>query len=270
MIESFDFAAALQEKTGKGYVSASSLKYAIPYSKDFDMMAWELNMKGELKKEGKAFTFGGFYDMLLLEPENVWDRYVVLKDDDICKEIGGKNPRATKAYKEWKSEQMGDKELISQVEYNTAKVMVNRLRGSEVADFNTGEVVSLSQYLNGEVQKEFNEWIGDIPVRGFLDVLGDGFITDVKTTRSLKSFRYDVNDLNYDLQAYIYCEVFGITEFYWVAQVKDKPYTCALIKASEETLARGEEKFNQAVANIDEWLISNPKDTNKFAIQYEL
>ena len=50
------FASALQEKTGKGYVSASSLKYAVPSSKDFDMMAWELNMKGELKKTGKHFT----------------------------------------------------------------------------------------------------------------------------------------------------------------------------------------------------------------------
>ena len=38
------FAQAIQDKTGKGYVSASSLKYAITGSKDFDMMAWELNM----------------------------------------------------------------------------------------------------------------------------------------------------------------------------------------------------------------------------------
>ena len=265
------FASAIQDKTGKGYVSASSLKYAVPTSKDFDMMAWELNMKGELRKTGKHFTFGGLYDMLLLEPENVWDRYLVLDDDAICEEIGGKNPRATKRYKEWKEEQLsGNREVVSQVEVNTAKVMVKRLKNSEVADYETGEVVSLSKYIQGEVQKEFNSWIGEIPVRGFLDVLGDGFITDVKTTRSLKAFRYDVNDLNYDLQAWMYCKVFNIDEFYWVAQVKDKPYTCALVKASKETLARGEQKFYSAVNNIEQWLLSEPKDTSKFAIQYEL
>lgn len=265
-----EFAKAIQDKTGKGYVSASSLKYAVPSSKDFDMMAWELNMKGELKKTGKHFTFGGLYDMLLLEPENVWDKYVVLKDEEICAEIGGKNPRATKKYKEWAAEQSKGKELISWVEYNTAKVMVKRLNNAEVVDYNTGEVVSLSRFIQGEPQKEFNDWIGDVPVRGFLDVLGDGFITDVKTTRSMKAFKYDVFDLNYDLQAFIYCSVFDIKDFYWLAQVKDKPYTCALIKASEETLARGEQKFNDAVSNIEQWLISEPKGTETFALQYTL
>tara|TARA_R100000544_G_scaffold37190_1_gene27711 strand:+ start:1426 stop:2226 length:801 start_codon:yes stop_codon:yes gene_type:complete len=265
-----EFASALQAKTGKGYVSASSLKYAVPSSKDFDMMAWELNMKGELVKTGKHFTFGGLYDMLLLEPDNVWSKYAVLDDDELCKEIGGKNPRATKRYKEWAAEQGKDKEIISWAEYNTAKVMVKRLNNSEVADYNTGEMVKLSQYIKGEPQKEFNSWIGDVPVRGFLDVLGDGFITDVKTTRSMKAFKYDVFDLNYDLQAYIYCKVFNITEFYWLAQVKDKPYTCALIKASEETLQRGEKKFLEAVTNIEQWLITEPKGTETFALQYTL
>jgi hypothetical protein len=68
----------------------------------------------------------------------------------------------------------------------------------------------------------------------------------------------------------MYCKVFNIDEFYWVAQVKDKPYTCALVKASKETLARGEQKFYSAVNNIEQWLLSEPKDTSKFAIQYEL
>jgi len=262
------FAKAIQDKTGKGYVSASSLKYAITGSKDFDMMAWELNMKGELKKTSKAFTFGGFYDSLLLTPDETWERYVVLQDDEICAEIGGKNPRATKRYKEWKEAQMGNKELITAVEHNVAKVMVNRLKSSEVVDYETGEVTNLAQFIAGTPQQEFNTWIGDVPVRGFLDVLGDGFITDVKTSsRSLSQFKWDVRDYNYDLQAWIYCEVYGIQDFYWLVQTKDKPYTCGLFKASAETLESGRSKFYDAVGNISEWLIESPKDTNTFAVQ---
>lgn len=262
------FAQAIQDKTGKGYVSASSLKYAITGSKDFDMMAWELNMKNLLKKTSKAFTFGGFFDSLLLTPEDTWDRYVVLQDDEICAEIGGKNPRATKRYKEWKAEQMGDKELITAVEHNVAKVMVKRLRNSEVADYDTGEIVKLDRFIQGNTQQEFNTWIGDVPVRGFLDVLGDGFITDVKTSsRSLSQFKWDVRDYNYDLQAWMYCEVFGITDFYWLVQTKDKPYTCGLFKATDETLANGERKFYDAVGNISNWLIEEPKETSTFAVQ---
>ncbi len=263
-----DFAKAIMDKTGKGHVSASSLKYAITGSKDFDMMAWELNMKGELRKTSKAFTFGGFFDSLLLTPENTWDRYVVLQDDEICSEIGGKNPRATKKYKEWKAEQQTGKELITQVEHNVAKVMCRRLRNSEVIDYETGEIVKLDRFIQGSAQEEFNTWIGDVPVRGFLDVLGDGFITDVKTSsRSLSQFKWDVRDYNYDLQAWIYCEVYGINDFYWLVQTKDKPYTCGLFKATDETLASGERKFYDAVGNISEWLIESPKDTSSFAVQ---
>ena len=39
------------------------------------------------------------------------------------------------------------------------------------------------EYLNGSTQFEINDWIGDIPVRGFLDVMGDGFVSDSKTSR---------------------------------------------------------------------------------------
>ncbi len=265
-----EFASSLLEKTGKGYCSASSLKYAISNSKDFDMMAWELNMRGELRKSGKHFTFGGLYDMLLLEPENVWDRYLLLDDESICEEIGGKNPRATKKYKDWKleQEQVG-REIVSSVEVNTAKVMIRRMKESEVADFKTGEIAKMTDFLLGTPQKEFNDWIGEVPVRGFLDVLGDGFITDVKTTRSMKAFKYDVFDLNYDLQAWIYCKVFDIEDFYWVAQVKDKPYTCGLFKASERTLESGERKFYEAIGNIENW-ISTEKNFNSFALQGEI
>ena len=263
-----EFAKAIMDATGKGYVSASSLKYAITGSKDFDMEAWRLNMLGELKKTSKAFTFGGFFDSLLLTPSETWNRYVVLNDDEICAEIGGKNPRATKRYKEWKAEQMGDKELITAVENNVAKVMVKRLRNSEVVDYETGEIVKLDRFIQGEAQQEFNTWIGDVPVRGFLDVLGDGFITDVKTSsRSLSQFKWDVRDYNYDLQAWMYCEVFGITDFYWLVQTKDKPYTCGLFKATDETLANGERKFYDAVGNISNWLIEEPKETSTFAVQ---
>tara|TARA_R110002126_G_scaffold3026_5_gene16509 strand:- start:4347 stop:5147 length:801 start_codon:yes stop_codon:yes gene_type:complete len=261
-----EFAANLLSKTGKGYCSASSLKYAISASKDFDMMAWELNMRGELRKYGKHFTFGGLYDMLLLEPENVWDRYIMLDDDAICSEIGGKNPKATKKYKEWAATMSdGSKEVVSRVEVNTAKVMIKRMNNAEIVDQETGVVEKLSSYLVGTPQKEFNSWIGEVPVRGFLDVLGDGFITDVKTTRSMKSFRYDVFDLNYDLQAWIYCAVHDIEDFYWVAQVKNKPYTTALFKASEATLASGERKFYEAIGNIETWMASG-KPTNTFSL----
>ena len=63
---------------------------------------------GQLKKESDALTFGTLYDMMLFEPEKAHETYFVLDDSDIVADIGGKNPRSTKRYKEWKAEQIGE------------------------------------------------------------------------------------------------------------------------------------------------------------------
>jgi hypothetical protein len=147
-----------------------------------------------------------------------------------------------------------------------AESMIIRLDESEVLDMQTGEIRMVREYLNGKTQYEINDWIGDVPVRGFLDVLGDGFVADSKTSRDLHGFKWDVDKFCYDIQAYIYCEVMQTDDFYWVVQGKSVPYTCAVYKASELTLKKGEAKFWSAINNIRTWLDQPDKDTNTFAI----
>jgi hypothetical protein len=89
----------LTEATGKPHLSYSSIKYALG-----DMRLWEMYMKGQLKKESDALVFGTLYDMLLFERDKAYDQYYVLNDDEIVAKIGGKYPRNTKKYKEWKAE----------------------------------------------------------------------------------------------------------------------------------------------------------------------
>ena len=98
-----EFASKLMERTGKGYVSYSALKYAADGSRQQDMKLFELYMRGLLRKESDAFTFGGLYDTLLLEPETLMDKYYVIYDDKKITELSDryKNPRASKDYKDW-------------------------------------------------------------------------------------------------------------------------------------------------------------------------
>ena len=103
----------LTAAVGKPHLSYSSLKYALG-----DMKLWEMYMRGQLKKESEALYFGSLYDMLLFEPEKAHEIYYTLDDADIIKEIGGKSPRNTKKYREWKAETLDsmdttDKMLVS-------------------------------------------------------------------------------------------------------------------------------------------------------------
>lgn len=243
----------LTESVGKPHLSYSSLKYALG-----DMRLWEMYMRGELKKDTEALRFGTMYDMMLFEPEKANDTYVYLDDTDIIAAIGGRNPRVTKKYREWKAEQAeanASKELVSKEDWEKAQEMIKRLK-------NCG--LYYKQFEGGKFQVEFNVDLDGIPLKGFLDCLHDDRIIDSKSSRAIDKFRYDVNSWSYDIQAYIYTKVFDIKDFYWVVQEKTFPYYPADVKCSEETLFRGEMKFHQALENIKNWLDESPeqRETN--------
>ena len=263
-----DFATKILEATGKGYVSYSALKYAADGSRSQDMKLFELYMTGRLKKDSPALTFGSLYDAMLLEPETLNARFTLLDDSEIVAELKDsyKNPKLSGPYKAWKKEQDekiagGNLTIVSQGDWDMAEKMIARLDASEVANPITGEIV----------QHEINSWIGDIPVRGFLDCISEenGFISDSKSTRSIHGFRYDVGSFCYDIQAYIYTQVMGTNDFYWVVQEKTSPYLCGVYKASDRSLASGEQKFWTAIANINQWL-ENGGNTASFALSGEI
>ena len=222
----------LTEKVGKGHLSYSSIKYALG-----DMRLWEMKMRGEIKYTSDALVFGTLYDMLLFEREKAMNDYIVLNEGNVLercqsKTLEAKNPKLTKDYKDVKSAMVSEYEAKGQT-----------LVSSE----------------------DWKKEIDGVPVKGFLDCLGDGFITDSKSARSVDKFRYDVNSWSYDIQAYIYTKVFNIKDYYWVVQEKTFPYYPALVKCSDETLFRGEMKFHQAVENIERWLKNGTQTQTHYA-----
>jgi hypothetical protein len=234
----------LTNAVGKPHLSYSSLKYALG-----DMRLWEMYMRGQLKKESEALTFGSLYDMLLFEPKKAHDTYHVLDDMDIVSSIGGKFPRNTKRYREWKKEEaekhMG-KTIVGQKDWKQAEEMIQRLKDCGLYD---------RRFAGGKFQVEFNVDLDGVPLKGFLDCLREGeFIVDSKSSRSIDKFRYDVNSFSYDIQAYVYTKVFGIKDYYWVVQEKAYPFYPADVKCSDETLFKGEMKFYEALENIKAYL----------------
>jgi len=219
-------------------------------------------MRGQLKKESEALYFGSLYDLLLFEPEKFNDVYYTLDDSSICESIGGKYPRNTKRYKEWKAEasqtpENAGKQLAPTADVKKAKEMIQRLKDCGLYD---------KRFAGGKYQVEFNVDVDGVPLKGFLDCLQDGqYIVDSKSSRSIDKFRYDVNSFSYDIQAYIYTKVFGLKDFYWVVQEKAYPFYPADVKCSEETLFRGEMKFHQALENIQKYLNEDQRSEEHFA-----
>ena len=254
----------LQERYGKPHLSYSSLKNALG-----DMAQFDRYMKGELKYESDALAFGTLYDMLLFERDLAFNKYIVMSDSQVMSRLSdkarnSKKPSMTSEYKAvvaaMKTEALEEgKTIVSHDDWQMANDMIDRLATCGLLD----------SHLNGAYQVEFNEEIHGVQVKGFLDCLGDGFISDSKSARSAEKFRYAVRDFCYDIQAYIYTQVFGIKDFYWVVQEKTYPYLPALVKCSDETLFTGEMKFNDAVRRIRAMLADN-YNPEKDYLQYEV
>lgn len=254
----------LQERYGKSHLSYSSLKQALG-----DMAQFDRYMKGELKYESDALDFGTLYDMLLFEREKAFEKYMVTSESAIMSQLSdkarnSKKPSMTSEYKAvlaaMKTEAIEEgKTIVSHDDWQMANDMIDRLATCGLLD----------TYLAGDYQVGFVEDLHGVQVKGFLDCLGDGFISDSKSARSAEKFRYAVRDFSYDIQAYIYTKVFGIKDFWWVVQEKTYPYLPALVKCSEETLFTGEMKFNDAVNRITKFLSEDYEPKTDY-LQYEV
>lgn len=207
--------------------------------------------------------------MLLFERAKAFETYMVMSDSQVMARLSdkarsSKKPSMTSEYKavvaSMKTEALEEgKTIVSHDDWQTANDMIDRLATCGLLD----------TYLAGKYQVEFNEELHGVQVKGFLDCLGDGFISDSKSARSSEKFRYAVRDFSYDIQAYIYTQVFGIKDFYWVVQEKTYPYLPALVKCTDETLFTGEMKFNDALQRIRMMLMED-FDPVKDYLQYEV
>ena len=250
------------EKYGKDYLSYSSIKNALA-----DMALFDKYMKGELKFESEALQFGTLYDDMLFDPD-FSNNYIVIDENEIISGLSSKaqastRPKMTKEYKDavneaWSSAIEDGKQVVASSDYQKSRDMVNRLK--QCGLYRT--------HLKGDYQveflKEIDTSIGPVKFRGFLDCLGDGFISDSKSSQSVSKFRYSVRDYGYDIQAYLYTKAFNIDQFYWVVQEKKDPYLPALVECSEETLFAGEMKVNEALESIKTFLQHGKEPTKNF------
>lgn len=254
----------LMERYGKPHLSYSSMKQALG-----DMAQFDRYMKGEVKYKSDALDFGTMYDMLLFERDIAFETYTVMSPSSIIatlsdKAKSSKKPTLTAEYKsklqEIKDEASEEgKSIVSHDDWKMANDMIDRLATCGL----------LESHLKGEYQVEFNSMLHGVKVKGFLDCLGDGFISDSKSARSSEKFRYAVRDFSYDIQAYIYTQVFNVKDFYWVVQEKTYPYLPALVKCTDETLFTGEMKFHTAVKRITEFL-EQDYNPQKDYLEYEV
>jgi hypothetical protein len=95
------------------------------------------------------------------------------------------------------------------------------------------------------------------PFRGKADVLGKGRIVDLKTTTDIKGFPYAAKKYGYDVQCYLYCELFkvGYEEFKFLVMDKGS-LDLGVWDCSEEFYLEGKRKVEKAVDIFETFFIN--------------
>lgn len=101
-------------------------------------------------------------------------------------------------------------------------------------------------YKEGNIYEEpaIGELFG-LPFKGKADIVTDEILIDIKTTSSIKDFRYSARKYNYDSQAYIYQHLFDKPLVFYVIDSATKEL--GVFEPSEEFLLSGRDKVLRAI-----------------------
>jgi len=108
------------------------------------------------------------------------------------------------------------------------------------------------------------------PFRGKADVLATNRIVDLKTTTNIKDFSWSANKYGYDVQCYLYCNLFNkdYKDFYFLVLDKGS-LDIGIFNCSEEFYYRGEQKVEKALDLYNKFFIEGA-DLDNYCLTGEL
>ena len=223
---------------GKHALSSSSLKMILKSPKTYRNVL----KYGDPNSDSPALAAGKLAHWMILEPHKIDELYFV--------NASSKN---TKIYKEAK-EQHG--EVFLAKEKYAAERLTDAVLRNEAA---------LKLLTKSEFEVPAIDMIEGLPFRGKADIIQGDTIIDYKTTAELNTFKYSADKYGYDLQAWLYLKLFDKKKFTFL--VIDKASTdIGIFETTDEFLARGENKFKQAVDNY-KYFFEQDNDLDQYVMR---
>jgi hypothetical protein len=222
---------------GQNALSSSSIKTLISSPKTYYFT------KKYGSGETQALRDGKLFHTMILEPEKLDD--IIFVD------------AATKASKEYKLAKETGKEVYTKTEKKAAERLCDALLRNE----------AVKEYLtNAEFEVPEIAMIDGIPIRAKADILKGNTIIDLKTTTGIKDFRYSADKYSYDLQAWLYREMFGVDNFVFVVIDKGS-LDIAIFECSDEFYEKGKQKFEQGVSNYKYFFQTEGVDLDQYVLR---
>jgi len=107
----------------------------------------------------------------------------------------------------------------------------------------------------------------DIPIRGKADLLASDTIYDLKTTMvNPNEFnKWKIINMHYDLQAFIYCQLFEVDYFSFIP-INKQNKAKGIVHCGKEILESGEEKFYKAMEKYKKYFYKKDIEESEYIL----
>ena len=223
---------------GKAALSSSSIKLLLDSPKKYKYVT----QYGS--QESNALDAGFLFHTAILEPD-VFEKQIYV-------DVQSKNSKAYKLAKE---------------EHGKVYTIKQKRDAERLADAFLRNEHALQLITNCEFEVPAIKMIHGYAFRGKADVLDSYRIVDLKTTSDLKAFPYAARKYGYDVQVYIYSELFNkpYEEFKFIAIDKGS-LDIGIYDCSEAFYNSGKEKVTKAIETFETFFI-NGADIDSYCIK---
>ena len=223
---------------GKAALSSSSIKLLLDSPKKYKYVMQYGNPSTQGLRDGWLFH------TCILEPE-VFEKQIFV-------DVQSKNSKAYKLAKE---------------EHGKVYTIKQKRDAERLADAFLRNEHALQLITNCEFEVPAIGMIQGYPFRGKADVLDSYRVVDLKTTSDLKAFPYSSRKYGYDVQVYLYSELFNkpYEEFKFIAIDKGS-LDIGIYDCSEEFYNSGKEKVTKALETFETFFI-NGADIDSYCIK---
>jgi hypothetical protein len=226
---------------GKAALSSSSLKQLLNSPKTYHYM------QKYAQQDTKSLLIGKLFHWAILEPHKMDEVEVV--------DVQSRNAKAFKEAKENNAQVITKKE-----EEEIRRLQDAMLRNEKVLSYLTG----------AQFEVPCVDMLGGYPFRAKADIIQDGHIIDLKTTTDLNAFRYSARKYGYDVQCYLYCNLFDIPyENFHFAAIDKGSLDIGVYHVSEEFYLAGREKVQQGLERYKTFFIDK-MDIDSYFIEQTL
>tara|TARA_R100000734_G_scaffold1337_3_gene1424 strand:- start:240 stop:1007 length:768 start_codon:yes stop_codon:yes gene_type:complete len=208
-------------------LSSSSIKLLLSSPKTYKYVLKYGNAQTQALRDGWLFHTA------ILEPD--------LFEKQIFVDVQSKN---TKAYK------------LAKEKYGKVFTIKEKKDAEKLADAFLRNETALKMINDSIFEQPMIKIIDGYPFRGKADVLGRYYICDLKTTTDIKNFHHSANRYSYDVQCYLYCNLFDRSYKDFKFVVIDKgSLDIGVWDCSEDFYLRGQEKVKKALEIFETYFI---------------